>query len=127
PSTNATTQPPQFEAGQRWVGQFRFRPRADGTAVDLAGAVVLRVTSRSGNRFNGVYRSENRYEWDVDGELDGDEIHWSFTRAIADAPHKTVVGGSECRGRFRDGRLYGEFINHQMKMTADMEMDLMGR
>lgn len=124
PSASSTSQASHLEAGSRWVGQFRFRPRADGTPVDLKGAVELRVTARSGDHFQGVYRSENRYEWEVDGDVEGDEVHWSFTRAIADAPHKTVVGGSECRGRFRDGRFFGEFINHQMNMTADMEMDL---
>jgi hypothetical protein len=75
-------------AGSRWEGTFEFLP--DGS---FSGQAALRVESRTGLRFAGVYSSEGeQYAWKVRGTAGGGRIAWEFIEAIRDAPSEDVVG-----------------------------------
>jgi hypothetical protein len=72
-----------FQAGSRWVGDFVFtRPNV------FSGEAELRVTSRSGSSFTGVWRtwhdSKKDFRWEVAGKAENGQLQWELGKPLND-------------------------------------------
>lgn len=107
--------------GSRWSGTFRFLPPME----DYTGDVHLRVTEREGDRFQGVYTTENgKYEWQIEGTLHGERVRWEFMRAIQDNEEGDVVGQAFVEGTLKGATLRVQFHIPKNNETAKMELRL---
>jgi serine/threonine protein kinase len=119
---SAPDDPPVSLVGTHWIGWFDFHP----TDSSPDGDAELVVTSQSGNDFKGIYYSEQRnYAWNVEGEIEDDQISWEFVSAIHDNDTSSVVGVTEVRGTL--GHEVITALWHQTGPTpsdADMQFGL---
>jgi hypothetical protein len=104
--------------GSTWKGSFRFRPPLG----PYTGDVVVRVTSRTGNRFVARYATEaGAYEWECQGIVDEAKISWTFTRAIREREPRSVVGRARVSGQI-SGDVMSHLIFDHGNDVADIEL-----
>lgn len=105
-----------FQTGTTWKGTFAFRP-----PLTYTSDVQLRVESRMGDRFRGVYSTEmGKYVWRVEGTVRDGAVSWEFTEVIREDYPTEVVGNAFVEGRC-DGKHLDVVFEHRLKKSvADM-------
>jgi hypothetical protein len=107
-----------LSAGSVWKGEFHFVPQ--GTKD---GDLVVRITQRNGERFEGFYSAENgSYEWRIAGTLDGTSIHWGFTEALKGENAEQLVGKGIVDGTLKDATILGKFDDSADNSHAEIKI-----
>jgi hypothetical protein len=87
------------------------------------GDLVVRITQRNGERFEGVYSAENgSYEWRIAGTLDGTSIHWGFTEALKGENAEQLVGKGIVDGTLKDATILGKFDDSADNSHAEIKI-----
>ncbi len=58
-------------SGSTWVGEFRFH-ESETLPVEIV------ISSEVGGNVEAIYRTENKFEWEISGTLNGNYIDWRF-------------------------------------------------
>ena len=114
---------PLLPTGSVWAGSFRFLPPIQ----NYGGSADLSITQRTGDRFEGVYATENRkYQWRVNGTDHGDHLRWEFTQvlqspgtedAVGKAYVEATVKGDQITGLFHEYNNPGEVAALQLRRS----------
>jgi hypothetical protein len=117
----ADNQPPAgdpFQAGTRWIGDYRFLPPMKG-----GGDAVLRIRERDGPRFQGEYETEKgKFAWSVSGEVNGPAIRWKLVKVIREAFPTGAAGNAIVKGSYDGQRL--EATYKDSNSTAKLRLRL---
>jgi hypothetical protein len=101
-----------------WKGEYRFFPLGMKD-----GDLVVRITARDGQRFDGVYATENgSYEWRIAGTLEGAKIHWGFTEALKGDNAEQLVGKGTVDGTLQGATILGEFHDSSDNSHAEIKI-----
>jgi class 3 adenylate cyclase len=98
--------PAVLPLGSVWVGSFRFLP----PIPNYTGSASLTVTKREGEHFEGIYATEDdKYQWQVNGTLNGNHLHWELTQALKNQKPQDSVGKTYVDGTVEDRQFKGLF------------------
>jgi class 3 adenylate cyclase len=111
---------PVLPVGSQWDGSFHFMPPMD----NYDGSVSMEITERSGERFKAIYATENKsYQWLVEGTVKGNNLRWTFVKAIKNPGSEDAVGKAYC-----DATVDGDKMQGFFRMTTNRnevaELDL---
>ena len=114
----AEADPNSLPVGSVWKGGFRFLPLGTND-----GDLVVQITARDGDRFNGVYTTEKgSYEWRIAGIVDGVNIRWKFTEALKGDNAEQLVGKGTVEGTLKGATIVGEFHDSADNSHAEIKI-----
>ncbi len=107
-----------LSVGSVWKGGYRFFPL--GTKD---GDLVVRITAREGDGFDGVYTTETgTYEWRINGTLEGTKIRWGFAEALKGDNAEQLVGKGTVEGTLKDATILGQFHDSADNSHAEIKI-----
>lgn len=103
--------------GSIWKGQFSF-----AAPLDYQGPVEIEITDRDQNRVRGLYETENRFRWEIFGEIVGKSVTFRFADRKSGENTPDLSESGSLQGRLAQDQLTLTFHDMHDGTTANLQL-----